>query len=425
MTTTLRRRFATVACLLVASLAAPAPSAVADAGDVGVEGLSFSGTSTPTGSKRAENVLWYNDGSWWGNLWDGASGDFHIYRFEEQGQTWVDTGVPTENRANTHHDVLWDGTTLFVASHRFVKDGAPSQAGYPAKLRRYSYNRDTDTYKLLSTSQINNHRTESLVIDRDTTGRMWATWQQDNKIYLNVTDTTGKTWGTPFTHPDAQVSVDDISALIPFGPGKVGLMWSRQMGDSTDGFYWSVHNDGDPAQTWSAPDAVISGHLSGDDHISLKSLESSGSRVFAAVKTSFTSAAAPQIQLLAMAGGAWTAHTIATVSECPNRVLVLVDEANARLRTFATYPKPAGTTNAGRCTSSGGAIYEKSTALDDINFGSAKTLRILDADQYVHNVSSTKQNLNAARSDGRSTAGSGALVIATVSATNRYWHHYG
>ncbi|MDP9984857.1 hypothetical protein J2W14_004284, partial [Pseudarthrobacter oxydans] len=121
-------------------------------------------------------------------------------------------------------------------------------------------------------------------------------------------------------------------------------------------------------------------------------------------------------------GTAWSAHTIATVAECPNRVLVLIDESTQRLRTFATYPKATGTTNAGVCTSSGGAIYEKSTPLSNINFTTAtKTARIVDADQYVHNVTSTKQNLN---STARGTANSGLLVLADVNATSRYWHFY-
>ena len=71
-------------------------------------------------------MLWFNDGSWWGNLWDTASSDFHIFRFDAATASWVDTGVTTETRANTHHDVLWDGTTLYVASHQFVNDGVPA-----------------------------------------------------------------------------------------------------------------------------------------------------------------------------------------------------------------------------------------------------------------------------------------------------------
>ncbi|WP_169064045.1 hypothetical protein [Geodermatophilus dictyosporus] len=376
-------------------------------------------------------MLWFNDGSWWGNLWDTTTSDFHIFRFDASTQTWQDTGVTTETRSGTHHDVLWDGTTLYVASHKFANDGVPAAPGYPSRLYRFSYDPATDTYAPSGATQINNHRTETLVIDKDTTGRLWATWQQGNKIYLNATGTDGVTWGTPFPHPattnsssPGNVSVDDSSALVAFGPGRMGLMWSRQLGDSTDGFYWSVRNDGDDVSAWSEPTTIVSGQRSGDDHMNLKWLDSSGGRVFAAVKTSFTSSSQPLIQLLAMSGNTWTAHTIATVSECPNRVIVVIDEAAQRLRTFATYPKPAGTTNAGVCTSSGGAIYEKSSALDTIAFTVDKTARIVDADEYVHNVSSTKQNINNSRTDGASTTNSGLLVIAAVSATARYWHHY-
>jgi hypothetical protein len=213
--------------------------------------------------------------------------------------------------------------------------------------------------------------------------------------------------------------VDDTSALIAFG-GKMGVMWSRQVGDATDGMYWSSHVDGASNTSWTTPVAAVKGQRSADDHMNLKWLDSSGGRVFAAVKTSYTSASQPLIQLLALNGTTWSAHTIATVSECPNRVIVLIDESTQRLRTFATYPKPSGTTNAGVCTTSGGAIYEKSTPLSDIKFTTTKTARIVDADQYVHNVTSTKQNLN---SSARGTANSGVLVLADVNATSRYWHY--
>ncbi|WP_157768929.1 Ig-like domain-containing protein [Pseudarthrobacter sulfonivorans] len=404
-------------------LVVPVAASAAE-GDVGFEGPSHSGTGTPTGTKRATSSLWFNDGLWWGNLWDTASSDFHIFRFNAATSSWVNTGVVTDKRASTHHDVLWDGTTLYVVSYRFVADNLPAEPNFPTTMRSYSYNSSTKTYSLLSSTNINNYKVETLTIDKDSTGRVWATWQQGNKIYLNVTGTDGTTWGTPFPHPASlsNVSVDDTSAVIAFGPGKMGLMWSREVGDATDGMYWSDHVDGASNTDWSAPVAAVSGPASGDDHMNLKWLDSSGGRVFAAVKTSFTAAPQPLIQLLALNGTTWSAHTIATVSECPNRVIVLIDESTQRLRTFATYPKPNGTTNAGVCSNSGGAIYEKSSPLDNINFTTAtKTARIVDADQYVHNVTSTKQNLNSA---ARGTANSGLLVLADVNATSRYWHFY-
>lgn len=414
--------FLTALLLALAALVVPLPASAAT-GDVGVEGPSHSGTGTPTGTKRSTSNLWFHDGIWWGNLWDTASQDFEIFKFNPSTSQWTSTGVTTDTRASTHHDVLWDGTTLNVASYRFVNDGVAAEPNFPTTLHRFSYNSITKTYASLGSSQINNYRVEALTIDKEPSGRLWATWQQGNRIYLNVTGTDGKTWGTPFPHPASlsNVSIDDTSSLIAFGGNKIGVMWSRQVGDSTDGMYWSYHVDGAANTAWSAPVAAVNGARSGDDHMNLKWLDSSSDRVFAAIKTSFTSSSQPLIQLLALdpASSAWTAHTIATVAECPNRVIVLIDEAAQRLRTFATYPKPSGTTNAGVCTSSGGAIYEKSTALSNISFTTTKTPRIVDADQYVHNVTSTKQNLNSAR-----TPNSGVLLLADVSSTSRYWHFY-
>ncbi|MDV7237600.1 Ig-like domain-containing protein, partial [Listeria monocytogenes] len=333
--------------------------------------------------------------------------------------------MATDTRAETHHDVLWDGSTLYVASYRFVNDTLPAEPGFPTTMRRYSYNTSSNTYTLLGSTQINNSKVETLTIDKDSTGRVWATWQQGNRIYLNVTATDGRTWGTPFAHPASlgNVSVDDTSAVIAFGGDKIGVMWSRQVGDSTDGMYWSYHVDGASNTAWTTPVAAVKGLRTADDHMNLKWLDTSGGRVFAAVKTSNLGASEPLIQLLALNGTTWTAHTIATVSECPNRVIVLIDESTQRLRTFATYPKPGGTTNAGVCSNSGGAIYEKSTPLNNINFSAAtKTPRILDADQYVHNGPSTKPNLDTS---GGGTANSGLLVLDDVNATSRYWHYYG
>jgi hypothetical protein len=415
---------ALLAALLLALTALVVPVTAA-AADVGVQDFSHTGTGTPTGTKRQTNALWFNDGIWWGNLWDTASSDFHIFRFNAATNSWVNTGVATETQANTHHDVLWDGTTLFVASYRFVNDGLPFEPNFPSTMRRYSYNSSTKTYTLLGSSRIHNNKVETMSIDKDSTGRVWATWQQGNRIFLNVTGTDGATWGTPFAHPASlsNVSVDDNSAVIAFGPGKIGVMWSRQVGDATDGMYWSFHVDGASNTTWTTPVAAVKGLRTGDDHMNLKWLDSSGGRVFAATKTSNTSASLPLIQLLVLnnATSAWSAHTIATVSECPNRVIVMIDEFAQKLRTFATYPKPSGTTNAGVCTSSGGAVYEKSTPLDNISFTTTKTARIVDDDQYVHNVTSTKQNLN---SNASGTANSGLLLLADVNATSRYWHYY-
>jgi len=107
-------------------------TASAATGDVGYQDQSFSGTGTPTGTKRAESVLWWNDGSWWADMWSTSAQDFHIFRLNLSTQTWSDTGVTIDTRSNTHADVLWDGAHVYVASHEFVADEQAAVSGSPS-----------------------------------------------------------------------------------------------------------------------------------------------------------------------------------------------------------------------------------------------------------------------------------------------------
>src|SRR6476620_2129096 len=109
-----RRLFVVAAAAMMAfvSVGLRPSVAIAGPGDVGHEDQSFSGTSEPTGTKRSESVLWWNDGSWWADMWDTASQHFQIFRLNLSTQTWTGTGTTLEPRANSHADVLWDGTHL-------------------------------------------------------------------------------------------------------------------------------------------------------------------------------------------------------------------------------------------------------------------------------------------------------------------------
>jgi PKD repeat protein len=410
------------ACSSICALVALAPTSVGaatgDVGDVGYQDFPFSGTSTPTGTKRAESVLWWNDGAWWSSMWSSAAHQFRIFKLDTPTQTWTDSGVPIDTRANTHADVLWDGAHLYVASHQFVADENPAVAGYASYLFRFGYDPATKRYALDAgfPVQINNYKTETLVIDKDSTGKLWATWQQGNQIYVNRTvGGDDHTWGTPFALPVAgtSVTVDDNSALVAFGGNKIGLMWSNQ---TVDAMYFAVHDDGQPDNSWQASRTVIQGPGSADDHINLKSAQADGSgRVYAAVKTSFTSSSAPLIMLLVRdpASGDWSSYPIARVSDCPNRPLVTIDEENRVLHTFFTAPAPPGYS----CNSSGGAIYEKTSPLDAISFPLGYgTLVMKDADSpYIHNVNSSKQNVNSTTD---------LALLAVNAQTSYYWHAF-
>ena len=312
-------------------------------------------------------------------MWDVISNDFHIFRLDPTTRTWKDDRVLADGRADTHADVLWNGTKLFIASHQFPRDNQPAVAGDPSLLFRYSYDSAAKKYQLDPgyPATINTTKSETLTIDQDSTGTLWATWQQGNTIYVNSTTSgTDQTqWGTPHPLPHARRGVGRRHLRgRAYGGNRIGIMWSSQHGRVTGRHVLQQPRGRHRRRPVVGPDGGAPGPASSDDHINLKADKTPGVSVHAAVKNSNINLKLPLLELLVLdtATGRWTHHTIAKVSECPNRVTLLVDEKRRMLRTFATYPKPAGSTNAGVCTSSGGAIYEKSTSMDKIAFPSGR-----------------------------------------------------
>src|SRR6476646_11344981 len=72
-------------------------------------------------SFRNQSKLWFNDGRWWGILFDKGSapnGTFRIQSLDMASQTWttVATAPGVDNRNRAAMDALWDGTNLYVVS---------------------------------------------------------------------------------------------------------------------------------------------------------------------------------------------------------------------------------------------------------------------------------------------------------------------
>ena len=240
-------------------------------------------------------------------------------------------------------------------------------------MRLYRYTYDSANKKFVSTGSpqtISNFSSESLTIDKDSGGTVWATWTvvsgTTSKVYVNAGTNNGASWGTPFVLPttggvNPNVAVDDISTLVAFGTNKVDLLFSNQ---SDDTVYWSIHSDGAAASTWTGGIAVRGNKLP-DDHLNIKSIQAdSTGRVFVAVKTSFDHGTNrptdPQINLLSWKpGSSWSSTTFGTIADCHTRPQVVLDDVNNKVYVFAT-----GKTGTGTCTGNGdGAIYMKTTSL--------------------------------------------------------------
>ncbi len=378
--------------LTIPAVASAAP------GDIGFEGPPGPG-GAPSGSKP-ESKLWFNDGSWWGSLYDTGTGDTYIWKLNQATDTWSRTSTRIDDRSGTRADVLWDGTKLYVASHIFNE----SDGSGTSRLYRFSYNTSNDTYSLDSgfPATINSVRSETLVIAKDSTGQLWATWEANGSIWLNRTTTGDSAWGTPFQMPGAaSVNTDDISSIIAFGGDKVGVMWSDQSA-SPDADFFAIHQDSAGDTTWSIETAYTGTNVA-DDHINLKT--DSAGRVYAAVKTSLTGSNPLIVLLVRQANGTWSNHTVSTGTFDNTRPIVVIDEVNNLLRVYAT--------SAGN----GGTINEHVSALSPISFpGGDGTVVMLDASAPgdMNNVTTFK---------GNATAATGLVLLAFVDTPTRvYWH---
>jgi PKD repeat protein len=388
-------------------------------GDIGHQDGSTSGAGAAATGEKPESKLWWNDGSWWAAMFDAASQTHHVFRLDRTTQTWIDTGTVLDNRPRTRADTLWDGSHLYVASHVVAGSSAAATPGNPARLYRLSYDPATRTYGHDAgfPVQINNYSTETLAIDRDSTGMLWATWAQGSAIYVNSTTAGDAVWGTPFVLPAngaTRLDADDISAVAAFGGNRIGVMWSNQ---AASAMFFATRQDGSARDVWGVSRTAVQGPKSADDHINLKELQGDPSgRVFAAIKTSLDDAgntgSAPQILVLARdpATGDWSSHVFGRISDCHTRPILMLDSQHQVLHVFATAPDSG-------CPFSGsaGTIFEKTSPMSDISFPLGRgTPVIRDAgSSNLNNVTSSKQSV---------TGATGLVVLASNDVTKRYWH---
>ena len=381
----------------------------------GYRDFSFGATaiSTPTGEKP-ESKLWWNDGSWWGVLFNPAVGAYRIHVLDLSTHRWTDTGTTVDTRANSKGDVLWDeaANSLYVASHVFSNTGKSSGSSSQwGRLYRFTYDASRRRYTLDSGFPVSVTRGigETLTLAKDSVGRLWVTYVEGGRVKVNWSRTDDRDWGTPVDLPAAastiRVSSDDISSVVAFGGAFVGVMWSNEL---TAGTYFAVHRDDDPAGTWQAAEDVLTGCTGAcsDDHINLKADQNG--RVFAAVKTSLEGHADPLVVLAVRSTGtpaAWSTYLVGLEADHHTRPIVLLDEGANRAHVVATSGE------------SGGAIYLKSTRLDFISFPSGRGEAIIQSntDVRVNNATSTKQNL---------TSATGLLVAASDQDTRYYLHAY-
>lgn len=417
---------------LIISLIAAISSAQA-AENYGYPSISYSGVTNPPTADKPQSKLWWNDGSWWADMWATGTG-WSIHRLDRATKTWVNTGLVNDTRANTLADTLWDGSHLYIASHVVTVSGdgtpKPSLSGQPAKLYRYSYAGGKYTLDAGFPTTINNNSSESMTIDKDSTGAVWATWTQvagnstsgyTNTVYVNNSAPGGTSWATPFVLPvtDPTPAPDDISVVVAYGKNKIGVMWSDQ---NAGAVWWATRTDGTSptaSSSWKVQSAV-QGKGQADDHLNIRTLLADpAGRVYAAVKTSLNDMStdpntAQEVLLVFRPGtGAFTKSTISTAGDCVSRPQIVLDTQNNLVRAFHTAPS----TSVSGCAYSGvaGSIYEKTASMDNPVFGSGRGTPVIQdgASTNMNNVTTSKQSVNAT---------TGIVVLASDHVAKRYWY---
>jgi hypothetical protein len=375
--------------------------------------LDFSyGTTVESGptAEGVESKLWWHDGFWWASMYNPQVEEWHIHRLNWHTQTWEDTGVLLDDRDGSRADVLWDGNKLYVASHLAVPTGRHTSVDSErGRLYRYSYDEAAQTYSLDSgfPVNVNEDKTESLVVAKDSTGRLWVTYvtqptlTSDRQVFVNASSGNDLTWGTPFTIPVAasHVDADDLSSVVTFRDDsgyKTGVIWSNQVDNN---FYFAVHNDTEsgPATGWDV--RAITPPDTANDHISIKSLQTASSgQVFAVIKTSAISDTDTLVGVVARdTGGSFSFHEYSTVADRDTRPILLIDEGDLtttsddQIHVFVT-----GTPGGGRICYKSADI---TTPLSNMSFlsGNCGDSFIQDEDggiDLIDNSTSTKQNVN-------------------------------
>lgn len=373
--------------------------------------------SAPTGQKP-QSKLWFNDGRWWGVLWNRSTAKYQIHRFDVPSQSWTSTSTVVDPRRKSQADVLWDGSKLYVASAQTV---GTTDTDLRLLLYRFSYSASSKAYSLDSgfPVSVTSVAPEAAVLDKDSTGRLWLTYTDGNgasgrSVFVTHSTSSDASWVAPYVLPvpnATNLDADDISTLVSYGNSSgryIGVLYSNQ----TDGtLNFASHADGAADTVWTRT-VVNGGPKVPDDHLNIKSLMSDGSgRVFAIVKTSLNDKSPsvpsdPLIVLWVLSNGTWSSTTVWTVAENATRGIVLLDSQHRRVYAFMAAP----------CCS-GGTVYMKQSSYDSLGFPSGLGTPFIQSssDPKINNPTSTKQELNAS---------TGLLVEAGDDSTRYYLHGY-
>jgi hypothetical protein len=369
-------------------------------------GVDLAAVGAPTAG-RTQSKLWFAHGAWWAGMVAPATNQMRIFRLDPDRQVWADTGTLVDERPSADADFLLTDEHLYA-----VSAGRRPSSSNEVRLMRFTHDADAGRFVVDANFPVSivPSGVNATSIAQDSTGTLWIAYTIDGQVWLRHTTGQDAHWSGPLPVPAAEATVDatDVATLVAFGPGRLGLAWTNQIRRSV---YFSSHDDGSPAETWSPAETIVDG-VGTDDHLSVKPYplaDGSTTGVAAAVRTAIDQSGGATsldpLVLLAMRdpSGTWATHLVGQVRDRHTRPVVMIDEAAREVYVAATAP------------GNGGAIYYKRADLDRIVFDTGLgTPLVRSADDLaIDDATTTKQSL---------TAGSGLLVLAADRLTGRYLH---
>ncbi len=375
--------------------------------DYGIEGLVHANARPQPSGEAPERKLWHRSGTWWGILWSDAESAYRIQRLQIGTQTWTDGGTTVSTDSGRSFDALASGDTLWVATN---VPTVPSTAGNgsPGELLRFTYNSVQERYNLDAGFPValNDARSETLVIARDSLGTLWATWTEGGSVLVNHTvGGDDAVWGMPFALAGVSgLAAEETSAIAAFD-GRIGILWPKS---ATGTLSLSLHTDGDPDGVWTTETALSNGSLVGDQI----DLAADQARALAAVRGSSGALTLVERSVAVPGAGVYTAHEVAASTVGLHDPVLVVDQAFARLRLYATGPTLEGQSMLG-----GGAIYEKLSPLAAIDFtpGLGTPLIQDGLDPAAGSATTTRSAVDGA---------SDLVVLSSNAQTETYWHAF-
>jgi hypothetical protein len=322
-------------------------------------------TASPGTSDKPQSKIWYNDGSYWAVLQTSAGS--HIFQRvagEWLQRTFIDPEV--NHGVDGREDVLWNGTTLYVLVY----------TGTRCKLYEYSYDPAPDSYALLPGFPVSFNLasgSETVVLDQDSTGRLWVSYEAGGDIYVAWSITADhRTWATPGFVLQTGVNDDDISAVVRFASTRIGVFWSDQ---NRWEFGFRYHDDADAPEVWSSTEVIYRGTGNSDDHINMAA-DGNGS-LYAITKDVLNEFAVHRRS----PSGSWTTKTDISKGQTGTRPVIYVDPASAKL--YAAYT----------CWDCGGSdpIVYRTAPTSTMSFGSGTTL--ISGSNSMNDVTDMKQVL--------------------------------